>query len=83
MSHVTVTVQRRTQKIWTGGANQLQGHHDALGGGKLRIQQKDLGLLYQKGHLSATGGAMAPLAPPVGPPLLTCAIVGMEGVMRH
>ncbi len=31
-----------------------------------------LGALYQMGHLSATGGAMAPLAPPVGPPLQLC-----------
>ena len=28
--------------------------------------------LYQSGHLPTTGGAMAPLAPPVYPPLLYC-----------
>ena len=30
----------------------------------------DLRALYQLGHLPTTGGAMAPLAPPVNPPLL-------------
>ncbi len=41
------------------GANQHQGHHDALGGGKLA-----LGAPYEMGHLSATGGGPWLLWPP-------------------